>query len=339
MNELISIVMPVYNAERYLRKSIDSIICQSYKNWELIIVNDGSTDNSESIVYEYTTKYKNIKHYTIKNSGFAKYPRDMAIANSEGNYIATLDADDYWDPEYLQKMWNRLNETNADIVFPKMVFFKENSEDITGSLPLNTFDTEKIYIGKELIKYTLNGWKIGCNGGLYKKQIMNNLSYPKESYNKEILMNSDEYDTRLYLLNSKIVAFSNVNYYYCINEESVSRKISVKQFHILKTNAMLCDLIINNFTKNTTEYKLIQEQIYKNIISHITLYISHKNYFTTEEQQTIYRSLKSIFSYIDKDCILHKSIKRVILSSNFNVLYFALRLKHLCKKVNHIKVF
>lgn len=330
--------MPVYNADRFLKKSIESVITQTYKNWELIIVNDGSTDNSESIISEYIATHNNIRLYTINNSGSAKYPRDMAIFHSNGNYIVTLDADDYLESDYLQKMWDRLNETNADIVFPKMTFFKENTNIFVGSLPINTFESHNLYKGKELIKYTLNGWQIGCNGGLYKKEIMNNLSYPSESYKTEILMNSDEYDTRLYLLNADIVVFSEAYYYYCINENSVSRKVSQKLFHVLKTDTMICDLIAYNFSKCCIEYNLIQEQLYYNTLHHLQLYISNKKHLNQNDRKNIYLLLSESFSKIERRTFKSKSIKLKILTLNFKILYYAFKIKSICKKLNHIKV-
>ena len=92
----ISIVIPVYNVEKYLRECLDSVIVQSYRNKEVILVNDGSTDNSIEICEEYDMKYPFIKLINKKNGGLSD-ARNVGILNSTGEYILFLDSDDYWD--------------------------------------------------------------------------------------------------------------------------------------------------------------------------------------------------------------------------------------------------
>lgn len=100
--ELCSVIMPAYNSEKYIAEAIESVIKQTYKNWELIIVNDASTDRTEKIIKSYQKKDKRIKLISLpKNQGVAN-ARNTAIQNAEGRYIAFLDADDYWEKEKLQ---------------------------------------------------------------------------------------------------------------------------------------------------------------------------------------------------------------------------------------------
>ena len=92
----VSIVIPIYNVEKYLRECIDSVIAQSYYNKEVILVNDGSTDSSIEICKEYDLKYPYIKLINKKNGGLSD-ARNVGILNSTGEYILFLDSDDYWD--------------------------------------------------------------------------------------------------------------------------------------------------------------------------------------------------------------------------------------------------
>lgn len=103
MEELVSIVMPTYNCASFIEESVKSVLVQSYKNWELIIVDDCSKDNTKEILAPYLTKYPNI-HYTclLKNSGPA-VARSEAIRQAKGDYIAFLDSDDLWLPNKLSK--------------------------------------------------------------------------------------------------------------------------------------------------------------------------------------------------------------------------------------------
>jgi teichuronic acid biosynthesis glycosyltransferase TuaG len=100
---LISIIIPNFNTEKYLVEAIESVLTQNYKNWELIIVDDHSTDKSVEIIKQYSNKYENIHFYqTPKNSGGPATPRNVGIDKSNGIYIAFLDSDDTWFPNRLE---------------------------------------------------------------------------------------------------------------------------------------------------------------------------------------------------------------------------------------------
>lgn len=110
--ELCSVIMPAYNCEKYIAEAIESVIKQTYKNWELIIVNDASTDDTEKIIKSYQEKDKRIKLISLtENQGVAN-ARNTAIQNSEGRYIAFLDADDYWEKEKLQEQITFMKNKN-----------------------------------------------------------------------------------------------------------------------------------------------------------------------------------------------------------------------------------
>ena len=111
---LISVVVPVYNVEQYLKKCLDSIIKQKYNNLEIIIVNDGSTDNSQKICQEYVKKDKRIKLITQKNQGLSA-ARNTGIDNAHGKYISFVDSDDYLDLEFINELYNTIIENKSDI--------------------------------------------------------------------------------------------------------------------------------------------------------------------------------------------------------------------------------
>ena len=103
MNDLISIITPSYKSERFIAQTIESVLVQTYKEWEMIIVDDVSPDNSNEIIEEYCKKDSRIKLIKLeKNSGPA-VARNRAIEEANGRYIAFLDADDLWYPEKLEK--------------------------------------------------------------------------------------------------------------------------------------------------------------------------------------------------------------------------------------------
>lgn len=118
MDELVSIVTPCYNSERYIRYAIESVISQTYKNWEMIIVDDCSTDNSVTIIMEYCEKDCRIKYLTTGiASGSPTKPRNIGIAKAKGRYIAFLDSDDIWLPNKLEVQLPLLKNDDVAIVY------------------------------------------------------------------------------------------------------------------------------------------------------------------------------------------------------------------------------
>ena len=116
----ISIIITVYNAEKYLDKCIESAVKQTYENIEVIIVNDGSTDNSKNIINKYKENYPNIiNSFEISNSGVAN-ARNYGIEKASGNYFCFIDADDYIDVNLLQNLVPYLSEGSIDIIKYKM---------------------------------------------------------------------------------------------------------------------------------------------------------------------------------------------------------------------------
>ena len=114
-NEIVSIIVPAYNAERTINRCIDSILKQSYGNLEIIIINDGSKDSTEEKCMKYI-KNKKIKYIRIKNSGVSN-ARNIGIENSTGTYIMFVDSDDIILPYVVERAIKLALEHNADIVY------------------------------------------------------------------------------------------------------------------------------------------------------------------------------------------------------------------------------
>lgn len=111
---MISIIMPANNAEKYLSTSIESVLNQTYKEFELIIVENGSTDNSKQIIEDYSLKDKRIKFITTLKKGVSN-ARNLALEVAKGKFITFIDADDYMEPENLERMINKIDEYGVDI--------------------------------------------------------------------------------------------------------------------------------------------------------------------------------------------------------------------------------
>ena len=110
LNEKVSIITPVYNCEKYISQTIESVQNQTYSNWELILVDDLSTDNSADIIEKYIQKDDRIKYFKLKENSGAAVARNFALQKSTGRYVAYLDADDLWEKEKLQEQINFMKE-------------------------------------------------------------------------------------------------------------------------------------------------------------------------------------------------------------------------------------
>jgi len=121
--ELVSIIIPIYNAEIYLKETLDSVLAQTFSNWEAILVNDGSTDNTGKIIDEYAKKDSRFVAVHKQNGG-TLLARKTGLENSKGEFIANLDHDDTYQPQFLEKMYAKIVETNADFVWCKCNYYK-----------------------------------------------------------------------------------------------------------------------------------------------------------------------------------------------------------------------
>lgn len=210
---LISIVMPVFNAGKFLDYSINSVLGQSYTNIELFITDDGSTDDTWEKLKFYAEHDRRVIISQLPHIGSPKIVRDYAICHSSGEWIVAVDSDDYIEKEYIEKIWNRHQETNADFVCPTMLFIE--GKEIKSVLPNKSFNLSTVYCGTEAMLRTLSRWEFGANGALMNRKVITNLSTEEGS-----IIYNDECDTRIYLNNSNLVAFCDAKYYYTTNESS-----------------------------------------------------------------------------------------------------------------------
>lgn len=128
MSPEITVIVPAYNAEKYLRTCLESVTGQTFTSWELIIADDGSTDSTGAIADEYAAKDGRIKVLHLNRHGVSA-ARNACIDVAEGRYLAFVDADDYLEPDYLKELFERAEENRADIV--QCSFFEDSEENKT----------------------------------------------------------------------------------------------------------------------------------------------------------------------------------------------------------------
>ncbi len=155
--ELVSIITPMYNGVKYVGETIDSVISQTYPNWEMIVIDDGSKDNGPSVVKAYAEKDKRIRLLSQANAGSAA-ARNNGIRQAKGRYIALLDADDLWDSNFLESQLNLMKEKDAVVVCACYRRIDESSKEI---LRPQRVLTEISVHNMQMTNH------IGCLSGLY----------------------------------------------------------------------------------------------------------------------------------------------------------------------------
>lgn len=141
----VSIIVPVYNSERYLNRCIDSILAQTYKNIEILLINDGSTDSSGEICDTYTI-YDNRVRVIHKDNGGVSETRNIGLQEANGEYILFVDSDDYISSDMIDIMVSKAIDCNSDIVMCNYFI------DKCGKITLASMDYKEVYDGKEIIK-------------------------------------------------------------------------------------------------------------------------------------------------------------------------------------------
>lgn len=129
----ISVVMPIYNVEAYLKECLDSILAQTFLDFEVLAVDDGSKDSSGAILDEYAAKDPRIKPIHQVNAG-AGAARNNGMAQAQGKYLIFLDSDDFFEPDMFEKMYLKAEETNADIVSCTFTQFDTTTGEETGAM-------------------------------------------------------------------------------------------------------------------------------------------------------------------------------------------------------------
>lgn len=282
--------MPIYNSSKYLEESIQSVIDQDYENWELICVDDGSTDNSIQIVKLYESE--KIKVYSQKNSGPAQ-ARKLGISKSKGKYICCLDSDDVYSNDYLSKTLKKAIETDADVTMPVLIQRWQSEEEYNFNDKHN-LKFDEIILPRNAFLRTFP-WSVH-SFNLYKASHMK--KYALTEISNVNNFNADEYLVRYLLLFSNKVAISNGTYYYRYNADSITKKFSIRQFSSLKVDKLLLELAVNEKFDNE-ELSLVANQLLINKVALKYSYLSNINSLSKKDNDLIKNKLQSNESWIN----------------------------------------
>lgn len=259
--------MPVYNASAYLEHAIDSVLGQSMRDWELVIVDDCSTDGSDEIIRRYAERDPRIRvRFRPANSGGAFMPRRDAAEMARTSLIAPLDADDWIGPDYLANLYNRFREMASDIVFPTMhVCDPERPFTIPASGPLQSMTGR----GRDMVRLTLGDWLISANGGLIHRDLYLDCI---AQVRRHSFIYADEFLTRVLLVDAPRVTISPEPYYFRPNDTSVTHRVSSRMFDLLTGDALLAEYIASEYPEGSEERIKMEFQRFFNIVGALRRY-------------------------------------------------------------------
>lgn len=262
----VTFVMPAYNAAPYIGRAIDSILAQTCGEWRLIIINDGSTDETKNIARDYANADNRIQIMDMPApSGCAYQPRRRGIESATTEFVAPLDADDWIAPDYLQLLIDRQGAANADAVFPTMYrISNENGSEAERFVPQPGFPLyTRTVTGRNCVAYTLDGWRMGFNGGIINRDALLRAQRAMGDGAKDVY--SDELLTRHLLLELSAVTVSEARYFYFIHPASITHRPTARTLEYLNNNITLLDFCRHHYGQDSEEYLLAQRQNFHGI--------------------------------------------------------------------------
>lgn len=285
----VSIIVPIYNSEKYIEKCIKSIIKQSYQNIEVVLVDDGSTDNSYKVIESYLNSDKRIVYYKKINGGSSS-ARNLGIDNCNGSFITFLDADDTVNEKYIERLINLMVEENLDIVVCGYVDISKY-----GIIKLNDFYFGDSKLEKnQFVSNIFNGVGGTLWGKIFRKDIVdkNNIRLDTNVFMCEDMLFVLEYSM-------KCKSFGAINEYLYnynrLNENSISSKVNFDYYSNLIFVALKIKEILedNNFDKEYID-KVISNRI-KNLIINFSIMQHDKKHKYSKDDKI--RNLKQMFSH------------------------------------------
>ena len=235
-----SIIIPVYNVEKYIKKCLESIMSQTYNNYEVIIINDGSPDNSEKIIKDYIKDKENFHYYKKENGGLSD-ARNYGLQYITGEYLIFIDSDDYIENKLLEKLHKKIEEQSYDIIRYELKEVNEDYEIIDIPQRLNIKNTNKYNILKSIFKskYIEPAWLYAYKTSFWKK---NKFKYAKGKIHEDYGL------TPIIFSKAKNIGYIDyIGYNYVQRENSIMNQVNYEK--IIKR--------VNDFKEHFLEHKKV----------------------------------------------------------------------------------
>ena len=287
---LISLIIPCYNAERSLKKCLNSVIQQSYINLEIIIIDDGSTDGTSRIYEKFLSNDERIKICKQDNAGVSK-ARNTGVKVATGEYLCFVDSDDWVEPDYCSELYDSLVKENADISIIEASYEDENGNVVFNKPISEEMEKKK----KRALALLLEDNVIQSHpwGKLYKLSFFNNVNFP------ENIKCFEDYSTLFKIFDKaiKVVKSNKKLYHYIQHEDSLSHNLSPETAYYFYLSIM----DVFKFWQSTTEVKK-NPKITKNIVRKLLMVLKRilrqtNNEEMKTEKEKMRLSFKSFLKY------------------------------------------
>ena len=334
MNKKISVIVAVYNTEKYIEKCLNSLLNQTYQNLEIIVVEDGSTDNSKEVLKKYSHNDKIKLIYNKKNSGLS-YSRNVGLENATGDYIGYIDSDDYVDLDYYEKLMQAIIDNKADIAICDMKIVDEetNTEVISKCCNSDKFNVYNV---------VNNGLAASACNKLFKKELISKYKFAEGKVNEDIAVVIPT------IVEAKKISYANTYYYYVQRGGSIQNSsFSDKRFDIFYGVKTTLERI-----KDNKDYESLKDAIVYNQLIVLLIYVIPKE----KKFLLRYRILKKYYDLIKEYDIKSNKLYQQFLQqeSKINRIYYSnlvnlnvrklfildnllISLYHLLRDIKHLK--
>lgn len=308
---MISIIIPIFNAEKYIERCLDSVQQQTYKNYECLLIDDGSTDRSAEICKKLAEQDTRFKYYYKENSGVSS-TRNYGLGKATGQYITFIDSDDFVEPNMLQLFVSGLTENDADMV---QVGFTHSMEKI-GIVEMSNVN---ILLKEEIMGTYFSSkekmYPCVCGGFFVRDKIS------KLCFNENLKYGEDFLFLANYLYQcNKVVVIDSPTYHYVLNESSATQsknKNTLKKvkdtIESLEHAYELCD--------EKEQYYILQERVFKGLLSWIFYQSANRKITQRSNEINIYLS-KKITEYensIQSNPYIKKKYKKCVRTGIFSI--------------------
>lgn len=252
----ISLIIPVYNVEKFLEKCLDSVEKQTYKDLEVIIVNDGSTDGSLKIIEDYVGRNAHFCCYSIENRGLGG-ARNYGLGKAAGEYIFFLDSDDYVSPDCIEKLADKVEKDKSDISICNNYDVREDGEIILAYKNKYKNNPTTVYEERELLFNRVSAW-----GKLYKRELFEGLEFISREWYEDMRL-----IPKLYLRARKISYVDDSLVYY------VQRRGSIMNNPNLEKNLAIVDTFedLISYYKASGMYSTFEKELEFLVIEHVAI--------------------------------------------------------------------
>ena len=300
----VSIIVPVYNVEKYLDKCLKSLVNQTLKDIEIIVVNDGTKDNSQKIIDKYVNKYPKLVKSYIKENGGLSSARNYGLKYAKGKYIAFVDSDDYVETNMYQKLYDKAVEKDFDMVVCNLKYIYETKE-VNAYSNINKDILTKEEIKKSMINIYPSAWNKLFNKRLFKNKVL---------FKEKVWFEDVEFLYRLYPYINSIGTVEDYLYNYVQRKGAITSTFDERLFHYIDN--------FNGIVKFYKEKKFFDEYekeleycyvryLYATFIKQASNFKDKKMYKKAVEEAI--KNVKKYFPNYRKNKYFYKSLKGLYL--------------------------